>query len=126
MKRRTVLIGSASGLSIFALTACTGPSPVPSISPSPSESPSPSLVPRPQAMHRTSWSKDPFARGSMSFTAVGATPADRTTLATPVQDRVFFAGEATSTRSFSTAHGAWESGLRAADEALAALGLREA
>jgi monoamine oxidase len=41
-----------------------------------------------------------------------------------VDDRLFFAGEATSRRAFSTAHGAWESGLRAADEALAALGVR--
>lgn len=125
MKRRTFLIGSASGLSILALTACTGPSPVPSISPSPSESPSPSLVPRPQAMRRTSWSKDPFARGSMSFTAVGATPADRTTLATPVQDRVFFAGEATSVELPGTVQGARDSGRRAAREVMAVAGADE-
>ncbi|WP_166790390.1 flavin monoamine oxidase family protein [Cryobacterium tagatosivorans] len=119
MKRRTFLIGSASGLSIFALAACTSPSPVPSLSPTPSVSPSPWLVPRPQTMRRTTWSKDPFARGSMSFTAVGATPADRSTLATPIQDRVFFAGEATSVDLPGTVQGARDSGRRAAREVLA-------
>jgi monoamine oxidase len=42
-------------------------------------------------------------------------------LAAPVEDRLFFAGEATSPRFFSTAHGAYESGRRAADEAISAL-----
>src|SRR5680860_1144909 len=119
MKRRTFLIGSASGLSVLALTACTSPSPLPSVSPTPSISPPPSLIPRPQTMRRTSWSKDPFARGSMSFTAVGATPTDRTTLATPVQDRVFFAGEATSVDLPGTVQGARDSGRRAAREVMA-------
>ena len=70
-------------------------------------------------MRRTTWSKDPFARGSMSFTAVGATPADRSTLATPIQDRVFFAGEATSVDLPGTVQGARDSGRRAAREVLA-------
>jgi monoamine oxidase len=39
-----------------------------------------------------------------------------------VEDRIFFAGEATHETFYSTAHGAWESGVRAADEAIAALG----
>lgn len=116
MKRRTFLIGSA-GLSVIALTACTSPEPppVPSVTPTPS----PSLVPRPQAMRRTAWSKDPFARGSFSFTAVGATPADRTALAVPVLDRVFFAGEATSVEMPGTVQGAQASGRRAAREVIA-------
>jgi len=43
-------------------------------------------------------------------------------LAQPYEQRVFFAGEATSPGDFSTAHGAHDSGVRAADEAIAALG----
>jgi monoamine oxidase len=38
-----------------------------------------------------------------------------------VDDRLFFAGEACSPRSFSTAHGAYESGVAAAEDALTAL-----
>ena len=41
--------------------------------------------------------------------------------AAPVDDRIFFAGEACSAESFSTAHGAWMTGERAADAVLAAL-----
>jgi monoamine oxidase len=43
----------------------------------------------------------------------------RTALALPVADRLFFAGEACSKESFSTAHGAFETGVIAADQAIA-------
>ncbi len=46
---------------------------------------------------------------------------DRATLAAPVEDRLFFAGEATSPNFFSTAHGAFGSGVGAAEAALASL-----
>jgi monoamine oxidase len=39
-----------------------------------------------------------------------------------VENRIFFAGEATHRSFYSTVQGAWETGLRAAAEALAALG----
>jgi monoamine oxidase len=45
----------------------------------------------------------------------------RAILAEPVDGRIFFAGEATSPHDFSTAHGAWMSGERAAAEAVRAL-----
>lgn len=67
-------------------------------------------------MVRTNWSRDPFAGGSYSAMTVGATPADRTTLATPLGDRVFFAGEHTDTAHPATVHGAMSSGRRAAGE----------
>jgi monoamine oxidase len=38
-----------------------------------------------------------------------------------MDEEIFFAGEATDTQDFSTAHGAYASGVRAAAEALAAL-----
>jgi len=46
----------------------------------------------------------------------------RQVLAKPFDNRLFFAGEATHATDFSTAHGAYESGVRAADEAISALG----
>jgi monoamine oxidase len=45
----------------------------------------------------------------------------RTELAAPVDEKLFFAGEATHESDFSTAHGAFASGVRAAEQALAAL-----
>lgn len=68
----------------------------------------------------TAWAADPWAMGSYSHALPGCVSA-RAALAEPVDDRLFFAGEATSRRAYSTAHGAWETGLRAADEVLAAL-----
>jgi monoamine oxidase len=45
----------------------------------------------------------------------------REVLAEPVDGRLFFAGEATSPEFFSTAHGARDSGERAAEEVLASV-----
>lgn len=60
------------------------------------------------------WASDPFARGSYSFALTGHA-GDRAILAAPVDGRLFFAGEACSPHNFSTAHGAYESGVAAAD-----------
>jgi monoamine oxidase len=64
------------------------------------------------------WAHDPFARGSYSHALPGHA-GDRVVLAAPVDGRLFFAGEATSPGFFSTAHGARDSGERAAGEVLA-------
>jgi monoamine oxidase len=61
------------------------------------------------------WAHDPFARGSYSHALPGHA-GDRAILAAPVDERLFFAGEATSPNFFSTAHGARDSGERAAGE----------
>ena len=66
------------------------------------------------------WSHDPFARGSYSHALPGHANK-RAVLAAPVDGRLFFAGEATSPNFFSTAHGAGDSGERAAREVMAAL-----
>lgn len=63
------------------------------------------------------WAHDPFARGSYSHALPGHAGA-RAVLAAPVDERLFFAGEATSPHFFSTAHGARDSGERAAREVL--------
>jgi monoamine oxidase len=65
----------------------------------------------------TGWSNDRFACGSYSHALPGKADA-REMLARPVGQRLFFAGEACSARSFSTAHGAYETGIAAAQAAL--------
>jgi monoamine oxidase len=69
------------------------------------------------------WAHDPFARGSYSHALPGHADK-RAVLAAPVNGRLFFAGEATSPNFFTTAHGAHDSGERAAAEVLAALAAR--
>ncbi len=64
------------------------------------------------------WAQDPFAHGSYSHALPGHA-GKRAVLAAPVDGRLFFAGEATSPNFFSTAHGARDSGERAAGEVLA-------
>jgi monoamine oxidase len=71
---------------------------------------------KPIRMHR--WGADPFARGSYSFALPGKAD-ERATLARPVDDRLFFAGEACSRSDYSTAHGAFLTGVAAADQVLA-------
>jgi monoamine oxidase len=73
-------------------------------------------VPDPTGFLVTRWADDPFALGSYSFLGVGASNDDRRILAEPVDDRVFFAGEATSAAYAATVHGAYLSGRRAAGE----------
>jgi len=65
------------------------------------------------------WGADPYARGAYSFALVGKTHC-RQVLAAPVDDRLFFAGEACSKHDFSTAHGAYRTGIAAAEQVLAA------
>lgn len=69
----------------------------------------------------TAWLQDPWSRGSYSYALPGHS-GDRAILAAPVDDRLFFAGEATSPYFFSTAHGAYMTGLAAAEAALTSLG----
>jgi monoamine oxidase len=66
------------------------------------------------------WAHNPFARGSYSHALPGHA-GKRAVLAAPVDGRLFFAGEATSPGFFSTAHGARDSGERAAGEVFEAL-----
>jgi monoamine oxidase len=72
---------------------------------------------KPIRLHR--WGADPFSLGSYSFAVPGSADC-RAVLAEPIDDRLFFAGEACSPTDFSTAHGAWHTGMRAADQVIAA------
>jgi monoamine oxidase len=67
------------------------------------------------------WRGDEFARGSYSYARPGHA-GDRAVLAAPVDNRLFFAGEAASSNFFSTVHGAYETGIAAAEAALKSLG----
>lgn len=71
-------------------------------------------VPDPVAHRITRWASDGYALGSYSFNKVGSDPDMRDDLATAIDRRIFFAGEATDRGSFATVHGAYQSGLRAA------------
>jgi len=68
----------------------------------------------------TRWASDPFALGSYSYNLVGASPGVRKIFAAPIDKKLFFAGEAAETHYFGTAHGAYLSGLRVAEEVLGA------
>jgi len=64
------------------------------------------------------WQTDPYSRGAYSYVTVGGAGA-RKALAEPVQDTLFFAGEATDfSGEHGTVAGALASGTRAARQAL--------
>jgi monoamine oxidase len=65
------------------------------------------------------WHADPFSRGAYSYVPAGALAARRM-LSEPVEDTVYFAGEATDCNGYGgTVHGAIASGMRAAAQILA-------
>ncbi len=74
-----------------------------------------------EAVHFHDWHADPFARGAYSYVPAGAIKA-REVLAEPVEDTLFFAGEATETFGHgATVHGAIATGTRAARQVLESL-----
>lgn len=75
-------------------------------------------VPEPTSYLISRWHSDPYSRGSYSFLRQGGRPEHREDLADTVADKLFFAGEATSTRFPATVHGAYMSGLREAKKIL--------
>ena len=77
--------------------------------------------PPPRDVLVTRWGRDPFARGSYSHLPVGARYGAIEALRKPIDDTIFFAGEATETAHIATVHGAHLSGLRAAEEVAASL-----
>lgn len=66
----------------------------------------------------TAWASDPHALGSYSFLPAGSGFVERRHLAAPVAERVYFAGEATGSDYPATVHGAYLSGLEAAQALL--------
>lgn len=73
------------------------------------------------AWHTHDWAKDPYARGAYSYVCVGGIEA-QADFARPVENTLFFAGEATQLTGYqATVHGALFAGQRAADEVLRSL-----
>ena len=71
-----------------------------------------------EAAYLHNWQTDPFARGAYSYVTVGGGEL-RKVLAAPLDDTLFFAGEATDTgNEAATVTGALQSGARAAREVL--------
>jgi monoamine oxidase len=68
----------------------------------------------------SNWTRTQWIGGGYSH-ALPRRRAARADLARSFDDKIFFAGEATHPFDFSTAHGAHDSGVRAAEEAIAAL-----
>ena len=66
----------------------------------------------------TAWAIDPWLQGAYSYATPGNHGA-RSALGEPIENRLFIAGEATSPHNPSSLHGAYESGLRAAQQILA-------
>jgi Flavin containing amine oxidoreductase len=76
----------------------------------------------PIAWQMHDWNADPFACGAYSYVGVGGLEAPRM-LAEPVENTIFFAGEATNTDGHcGTVHGAIATGIRAADQVYQSLG----
>jgi len=75
-------------------------------------------IPEPIGVLITRWGKDPFAFGGYSHIPPFASGEDYDALFEPVDDVLFFAGEATSREYPSTVHGAYLSGVAAGQEML--------
>ena len=70
--------------------------------------------------HTSSWNQQPWALGAFSSAYPGALEA-RKLLSEPLNDRVWFAGEAVHQTFWGTVGGAWQDGERAADAVIARL-----
>lgn len=76
-----------------------------------------------EAAYVHNWLRDPYSHGAYSYVSVGHHDSARRALAAPLEDTLFFAGEATDTTGeAATVTGALLSGSRAAREVNASLG----
>jgi len=74
----------------------------------------------PKQVFITRWGCDPWALGSYACMAVGSSLEDLKVLAEPVNDVLYFAGEAMSLSNQGTVHGAYQTGVAAAQAILTA------
>ncbi len=82
-------------------------------------------IPDPDVSIITRWGQDPWSCGSYCFSPVGATEKDYEILGAPIENRVFFAGEATNWQYMGSTHGAYISGIREAERIIKAFGIKE-
>ncbi|CCJ31580.1 unnamed protein product [Pneumocystis jirovecii] len=78
-------------------------------------------VPYPKETIITRWGKDRFCYGSYSYVGPEASGKDYDIIAKPVENTLFFAGEATCRTHPATVHGAYLSGLKVAQLVLESL-----
>lgn len=71
-------------------------------------------IPNPSAFLRTRWQSNENSFGAYSYTALGTEMHHFDDLAEQINDKIFFGGEHTNVDYFSTAHGAYLSGIREA------------
>jgi monoamine oxidase len=72
-------------------------------------------VGNPIQVKTTHWSTDPHTRGAYTYPRPGGRPSQFDGLAEPIEDRLFLCGEHTLFDYAGTTHGAYMSGLRAAE-----------
>lgn len=72
-------------------------------------------VGEPTEMLRTSWHNDPFSLGAYAFPTPGIKKSQFDSLSEPIQNRLLLCGEHTSFNYLGTTHGAYLSGIRAAE-----------
>ncbi|WP_298863120.1 FAD-dependent oxidoreductase [uncultured Microbacterium sp.] len=124
--RRTLLLGAGTGAVAVLLAACTPePKPKPTRTTPVPRPTAPPAVPAPAAWARSAWSTDPYSFGSISYLPAGADPQQRATLAEPIGDRLYFAGEALDPDHPGTVLGAVDSGRSAALALIVAAGEKE-
>lgn len=79
-------------------------------------------IPAPTRVQRTQWMSDPLYRGAISYNRFGADVNQRDDLAAPVDNKLFFAGEATHRKRYGTVSGAFLTGERVTEEIVRATG----
>jgi len=72
-------------------------------------------IPNPIAMQKTSWHTNPYSLGSYPHLKPGADLSACSLIAEPINNKIYFAGDATSKDYMATAHGAYLSGIKAAN-----------
>jgi monoamine oxidase len=82
----------------------------------------PAVIPEPKQVIITKWGQDEWTRGSYSYNAFGSKHKDRKLLAEPVNQQLYFAGEACHSDFFGTTNGALFSGQISANRIVKDLG----
>lgn len=72
-------------------------------------------IPEPDKVIASDWDNDPFTGGAVSYLTPELTPKVFDTLAENINNQIFFAGEATHAECWGTVHGAYQSGIREAN-----------
>ena len=75
-------------------------------------------IPQPLEMQKTSWHTNRYSLGAYPHLKPGSNLSACDSIASPLNNKVFFAGDACSSEYMSTAHGAYISALDAAEDAM--------